>query len=167
MDRDMDIWRDHQHRNVQVPPRWRGGMALGCAQPGCLFGWCPSRACIGAHCTVNAFSPCGGCQIVDLLMPYAVWETWDLPCREYIGTTGVALRPLPLSEMARVIAFCGVCRSLQRFVAWLPPSVPVPGVVNVLEDTAVQSVMHTTPVTYLLGAALHITHALSRCAGGV
>ena len=54
-----------------------------------------------------------------------------------IGVPGVALRPLPLSEMARVIAFCGVCRSLQRFVAWLPPSVPVPGVVNVLEDTAV------------------------------
>ena len=54
-----------------------------------------------------------------------------------IGVPGVALRPLPLSEMARVIAFCGVCRSLQRFVAWLPPSVPVPGVVNVLEDKAV------------------------------
>ena len=54
-----------------------------------------------------------------------------------IGVPGVALRPLFLSEMARVIALCGVCRSLQRFVAWLPPSVLVPGVVNVLEDTAV------------------------------
>ena len=54
-----------------------------------------------------------------------------------VGVPGVSLRPLPLSEMARVVAFCGVCRKLQRFVAWLPPSVPGPGVVNVLEDTAV------------------------------
>ena len=54
-----------------------------------------------------------------------------------VGVPGVFLRPLPLSEMARVVAYCGECRELQRFVAWLPPSVPVPGVVNVLEDTAV------------------------------
>ena len=54
-----------------------------------------------------------------------------------VGVSGVDARPLPLSELARVVAFCGVCRSLQRYVAWLPKSVPVPGVVNVLEDTAV------------------------------
>ena len=54
-----------------------------------------------------------------------------------VGVPGVSLRPLPLSEMARVVAFCGVCRKLQHFVAWLPPSVPGSGVVNVLEDTAV------------------------------
>ena len=58
-------------------------------------------------------------------------------CGGGVGVPGVSLRPLPLSEMARVVAFCGVCRTLQRYVAWLPPSVPVPGVVNVLEDTAV------------------------------
>ena len=54
-----------------------------------------------------------------------------------IRVPGIVLRPLPLSELARVISFCGVCRDWQRFVAWMPPSVPFPGVVNVLEDTAV------------------------------
>ena len=54
-----------------------------------------------------------------------------------VGFPGVFLRSLPLSEMARGVAYCGVCRELQRVVAWLPPSVRVPGIVNVLEDMAV------------------------------
>ena len=54
-----------------------------------------------------------------------------------VGVPGVVPRPLPLSELARVIAFCSASHGLQKFVARLPPSVPVSGVVNVHEDTAV------------------------------
>ena len=52
------------------------------------------------------------------------------------SAVGVAARPLLLAELARVIAFCGVSPVLNQVVSWLPRSVPVPGVVNVLMDSA-------------------------------
>lgn len=52
------------------------------------------------------------------------------------SAVGVSARPLPLAELARVIAFCCVHPVLKQFVSWLPRSVPVPGVVNVLMDSA-------------------------------
>ena len=52
------------------------------------------------------------------------------------SAVGVSARPLPLAELARVIAFCYGSPKLQKFVSWLALSVPVPGVVNVLMDSA-------------------------------
>jgi hypothetical protein len=52
------------------------------------------------------------------------------------GVSGVANRPSPLGELARVVAFCGASQSLRQHVAWMPLSVPDFGVVNVQMDTA-------------------------------
>ena len=53
-----------------------------------------------------------------------------------VDAVGVAARQLPLVELARVVAFCGVSHSLRQHVAWMARSVPVAGGVNVLMDSA-------------------------------
>ena len=49
---------------------------------------------------------------------------------------GLVARPLPLGEMARVVAQLGCDRGLHQHVPLRVQSVPVVGGVNVLVDTA-------------------------------
>ena len=58
------------------------------------------------------------------------------------GVPGSAIRPSPLAELARVVAFCGAGLNLRQHVAWIPLSVPDFGIVNVQMDTVYVS-MHT------------------------
>ena len=57
---------------------------------------------------------------------------------------GLVARPLPLGEMARVVAQLGCDRGLHQHVPLRVQSVPVFGGVNVLVDTAMQSYIHTS-----------------------
>ena len=52
------------------------------------------------------------------------------------GVAGLVARPLPLGEMARVVAQLGCDRGLHQHVPLRVQSVPVVGGVNVLVDTA-------------------------------
>ena len=62
---------------------------------------------------------------------------------------GLVARPLPLEELAHVVAQLGCDHSLYRHVSLRVQSVPVVGGVNVLVDTAMQSFIHSYIHTYI------------------
>ena len=81
-----------------------------------------------------------GASWIDVAVTLVVGINIGRPPAE---VANLVARPLPLGEMARVVAQLGCDRGLHQHVPLRVQPVPVAGGVNVLVDTAMQSYIRT------------------------
>ena len=98
------------------------------------------------HCGTTFWPRPVGCSVASAVQP--VLPSLGASCTDVAVTlvaglggpaaevAGLVARPLPLGEMARVVAQLGCDRGLDQHVPLRVQSVPVVGGVNVLVDTA-------------------------------